>query len=205
MRATRPFHSSLLTLALIALATTPSDTQAQRPVVVIDAGHGGPDVVVEHEGWLEKDLVLRIAFVIGSEFVDAGYDVVYTRTRDVPVGWDGRQRIAEEAEAQLLFMLHANGNEDTSRNGAEVYANLEDSRHERLANLVGEELGRLGAAVVEHRPWPFLASGTVPTAMIELAFMTNADDRRKLRSTDFHHELGRALVAAGAAASSGGS
>ena len=205
MRATRPFHSSLLTLALIALATTPSDTQAQRPVVVIDAGHGGPDVGVEHEGWLEKDLVLRIAFVIGSEFVDAGYDVVYTRTRDVPVGWDDRQRIAEEAEAQLLFMLHANGNEDTSRNGAEVYANLEDSRHERLANLVGEELGRLGAAVVEHRPWPCLASGTVPTAMIELAFMTNADDRRKLRSTDFHHELGRALVAAGAAASSGGS
>ena len=190
--------TALFAMAIVATAILPNHPTSQdRPTVVIDAGHGGEEIGVEHNGWLEKDLVLEISFVIGAEFAKAGYDVIYTRTGDHAVAWNDRRGIAEEAGADLLFMLHANGNEDLNRHGAEVYGNLDNRVSARLANDVGNALRATGSAVVvEPRDWPFLQSTAVPTAMIELAFMTHPVESRLLRSSDYHHELGRALVTA---------
>ena len=200
-------RTTIARAALVAglLAVPCGVTSQERPLVVIDPGHGGPDVGVEHEGWLEKDLVLQIGFVIGAEFVRAGFDVIYTRTRDEAVAWDARRSVAEDAGASLLLMLHANGDEDGSRHGAEVYAHLYDPRSARLADEVARALRASGSAVVlEARDWGFLRSSSVPTAMIELAFMTHPVERRLLRTSDFRHELGRALASAAAEFLSGG-
>lgn len=154
---------------------------------------------------LEKDLVLEIAFVMGAEFVKSGYDVVYTRTRDQALGWDDRRRIAEEAEASALLMLHANGDDDETRHGAEVYAFLADTDSGSLGLHVAEALRASGSAVVlEDRQWAFLTSPSVPTVMIELAFMTHPVERRLLQRPGFQHDLGRTLVSAVTASQSGG-
>ena len=189
---------SALLLGLLLTLAAPAHAQSRfKPVVAIDPGHGGQDAGVDNGGWLEKDLVLEIAFVIGAEFVSAGFDVVYTRTQDEAVEWDDRRRIAEDAGAAVLLMLHANGNENPAQHGAEIYANLDELHHSRLADAVSDSFLRMGSAVrVEPRPWPFLASRSAATAMIELAFMTNPTERRLLADSDFHHELGRALASA---------
>ena len=195
MRTRHPLTITLL--ALLALGTVEALSAQTRPLVVVDPGHGGAEIGVEHEGWLEKDLVLRIAFSIGAELVDAGFDVVFTRTRDEAVEWDNRRRIAEEAGAVALLMLHANGSDDPTEHGAEVYVHADGVASANLANEVGRALRDAGSAVVvEDRPWPFLQSPTVATAMIELAFMTHPVERRLLERRDFHVELGQALASA---------
>lgn len=202
-----PSGSRVFGAALAVLwVASPLDVAGQgRPVVAIDAGHGGAQAGVQHEGILEKDLVLQIAFVLGSEFVKAGYDVVFTRTRDEAVEWDDRRRVAEDAGAAALLMLHANGDEDTTRHGAEVYAYLADPGSAQLAEEVAGALRASGAAaVVEGREWGFLASDAVPTAMIELAFLTNPVERRLLLRSEFQHDLGRSLVSAVEALRAGG-
>lgn len=192
---TRVFAGVLL-LGVVAGSLVAQD----RPLVVIDPGHGGADNGVELDGWLEKDLILEMSFVIGAEFAAAGWDVAYTRTRDHGVEWADRRSIAEEAGADLLLMLHANANEDLSRHGAEIYLNGDDATHSSLAEHLSDALQEAGSAVlVDPRPWPFLRSETVPTAMIELAFMTHPEDQRLLKTSEFHHKLGSAL-ASGAAA-----
>lgn len=188
---------SLRLLAVLVFAFAPSIAAQERPLVVIDPGHGGSEIGVEHEGWLEKDLVLRIGFAVGAELVEAGFDVAYTRTRDVEVAWADRRQIAEDAGAVALLMLHANRSDDPTRHGAEVYVHLEDDSSSRLADEVASSLRTAGSAVVvEGRDWPFLQSPTVATAMIELAFMTHPVEMRLLQQTDFHHEVGQALASA---------
>jgi N-acetylmuramoyl-L-alanine amidase len=180
-------------------------TAQERPVVAIDAGHGGDDVGVADEGLLEKDLVLQIAFVVGSEFVKAGYDVVFTRSRDEAMEWSERRRIAEQAEASALLMLHANGDEDRSRHGAEIFVYLDQPRSQRLARAVADAFRESGSdAVVEDRQWTFLISETVPSVMLELAFLTHPVERQLLLRSGFQHDLGRSLVAAVDALRSGG-
>ncbi len=191
----RPF---LIPLFVISMLCLPFQVQAQtRPLVVIDPGHGGAEIGVEHAGLLEKDLILEISLILGAEFVKAGYDVVYTRTSDVAVEWSDRRRIAEEAGAAMLFMLHANRSDDPNRHGAEIYLDKSNVNSNKLVNDLAESMKDAGSAVlIEAKPWPFLKSETVPTAMVEVAFMTHHVERRLLTSTAFHHELGRTFVAA---------
>jgi N-acetylmuramoyl-L-alanine amidase len=184
------FCASLILLVLTASAQ-------DRPLIVIDPGHGGEEIGVEHGGVLEKDLILEISMIMGAEFVKAGYDVMYTRTKDVAVSWSDRRQIAEDAGAAMLFMLHANRNEDPNRHGAEIYLDVEKAESKRLVDILAESMEEAGSAVlVDPKPWPFLKSESIPTAMVEVAFMTNPVERRLLASTEFHHELGNTFVAA---------
>ena len=184
-------------MALLGLLAAQEAATQERPLIVIDPGHGGDELGVGYEDLVEKDLVLQIGFAIGAELVGAGFDVAYTRTQDEPVEWADRRRIAEDAGARALLMLHVNGSEDLTEHGAEIYVNVDDPSSSSLADAIGEALMESGsAAVVEARDWPFLQSTTVATAMIELAFMTHPVERRLLRQASFHHELGQAFVEA---------
>lgn len=183
--------------ALFLLGTTGALAAQDRPLVMLDPGHGGDDAGVVEGDMVEKDLVLQIAFAMAAELVAGGYDVGFTRTGDYAVPWDERRSRAEEAGASLLIMLHLNRSDDPNRHGAEIYAHLDDEASDRAAHAVAAALEESGSEVlVEARPWPFLQSPTVPTVMIELAFMTHPVERRLVRSHDFHRELGRAMATA---------
>ncbi len=185
-----------LALAVLLGSLAGSAAAQGRPLTMIDAGHGGDELGVAIEGLEEKEVVLSIAFVVASEFVDAGHDVRFTRTGDYAVWWDERRRAAEEVGASLLLMLHTNGNDDSSVNGAEVYAYAEEPASRDAAAHIARALRHTGLQVVEEpRDWPFLQSPDVATVMLELAHLTNPTDRRLLLSDDFRHELGERLVA----------
>ena len=190
--------SRFVAVAMLAAAATASALAAQapaRPVVVIDPGHGGAEPGVVAGDLVEKDLVLRIGFAIAAEFVKHGYDVRLTRTGDYAVDWNERRRFAEEAGASLLLMLHLNQDTTGVEHGAVLYAHLDDAASSRAADAMAAALRRAGsAAVIEARPLPFLQSTTVPTVMVELAFLTHPVERRLAQMESFHQQLGRALV-----------
>ncbi|MBT8404014.1 MAG: N-acetylmuramoyl-L-alanine amidase [Gemmatimonadetes bacterium] len=184
--------------SLIAVVLSWSPLSAQdRPLVVIDPGHGGDEVGVVAGDVLEKDLILEVSMSIAAEFVRAGYDVAFTRTSDVAVEWADRRGLADESGAVALFMLHAMRSDDPADAGAEVYFDEDTAASVALAAAVGAEFRALGSEVLlDPRPWPFLKSPTVPTAMIEVAHLTNPDEGARMADPAFHHEMGRALVAA---------
>lgn len=191
----RSARAVLFTLFLLGAAG--SLVAQDRPLIMLDPGHGGDDAGVVEGDMVEKDLVLQIAFAMAAELVARGYDVGFTRTGDHAVPWDERRSRAEEAGASLLVMMHLNRSDDPTRHGAEVYAHLDDEGSARAAQEVAAALEESGSEVlVEARPWPFLQSPSVPTVMIELAFMTHPVERRLIRSEAFHRELGRAMATA---------
>jgi N-acetylmuramoyl-L-alanine amidase len=183
------------TIALLACANAAA--AQDRPIVVLDPGHGGAVAGTVAGELIEKDVVLRVAFTAAAALVRHGYDVRLTRTGDYDVSWDDRRSFAEDVGAALLIMLHITRSDDATRHGAEIYADLGNAASAGAAHAVADALRAAGGeVVVEARPWPFLQSPTVPTVMIELGFATNPVERRLLMSDAFHRELGEAFVRA---------
>src|SRR5262249_46749321 len=83
----------------------PGDT---RPVIVIDAGHGGIDPGTRaRSGELEKNLTLEFANVLRSKLEATGkYRVMMTRTDDTFIELSERVQIARQQRAQLLISIH---------------------------------------------------------------------------------------------------
>lgn len=79
-----------------------------RPVIVVDAGHGGIDPGAAGARIAEKDLVLSVARHIERALNASGrYEVAMTRTRDVFVSLDERVAISRRHNADLFVSVHA--------------------------------------------------------------------------------------------------
>ncbi len=107
-------------------------------LVVIDAGHGGPDYGARGPtGVLEKDVVLAVARRLGAALEADGFRVVQTRTTDEFVSLPGRTELANLSRAGLYLSIHANSSSDRKVRGVETYflslsASDEESRRVAL-------------------------------------------------------------------------
>lgn len=109
------------TLAGLPKIEGPMD--ATRPLVVIDAGHGGKDPGAISQGVLEKDLTLAMARALRDELLrGGGVRVALTRSEDRYLFLGERSAIARQLGADLFISLHADSTEvATGATGATVY------------------------------------------------------------------------------------
>ncbi len=97
--------------------------QRLRPVIVIDAGHGGHDPgAIGPSKTKEEDVTLQAALELRKQLLATGrYKVVLTRATDKYVVHDDRVLIARKAGADLFISLHADSTTTTATRGASVY------------------------------------------------------------------------------------
>jgi N-acetylmuramoyl-L-alanine amidase len=74
--------------------------------VVIDAGHGGKDPGNTGNGFIEKNIALKISLSLGDILEQNGINVIYTRKKDVFVDLFERAEIANRSDAQLFISIH---------------------------------------------------------------------------------------------------
>jgi N-acetylmuramoyl-L-alanine amidase len=82
-------------------------------VVVIDAGHGGPDAgmrgpAVNGEPLTEKAITLGVAHALRAALAERGVSAVMTRTRDTLIALADRGRIANASRGDLFVSVHVN-------------------------------------------------------------------------------------------------
>ena len=116
--------------------------RGQRPLVVIDAGHGGHDTgaLSVWGGRREKDVTLTIAKAIKRELDDSGrVRTVLTRSDDRFLVLAERREVARRLKADLFISIHADsaGNPDAS--GATVYTLSEVASDREAARLAARE------------------------------------------------------------------
>ena len=93
-----------------------------KPLIVVDAGHGGRDPGAQGAANRESALTLAAALVLKAELERTGrYRVLLTRTNDAYVDLYQRVRIARRADADLFISLHADAGTDPATRGASVY------------------------------------------------------------------------------------
>ncbi len=112
-----------------------------RPLVVIDAGHGGPDPGAISEDYREKALVLGLALALREQLLaEGGIRVAMTRDDDTFVALGERVRIARELNADLFVSIHADSAGDKDEvSGASIYSLSEDASSEAAARFAERE------------------------------------------------------------------
>jgi len=96
--------------------------RAEKPLIVIDAGHGGRDPGAQGQHVQEKAVTLAAARDLKAALERTGrYRVRLTRDGDVYVIHGRRVQIARDAGADLFISLHADAGSDPALRGASVY------------------------------------------------------------------------------------
>jgi len=100
-----------------------------RPVVVIDAGHGGIDSgAIGKDGLLEKDLTLEFAIELARQLKLGGkIEPVLTRDSDTSLALEDRVDVAEQHKAALFISIHADSVKQDYVRGATIYTLSEDA------------------------------------------------------------------------------
>ncbi len=133
---------------------------ASRPLVVIDAGHGGhdPGALAPSGGLREKDLTLKTALAIKDALLASGrVRVALTREDDRFLILRERYGIARKLGAELFISVHCDSAGNPEATGASIYTLSEvasDKEAARLAArenkadiLAGVDLGEQGADI----------------------------------------------------------
>ncbi|KQT60155.1 N-acetylmuramoyl-L-alanine amidase [Methylobacterium sp. Leaf456] len=125
-------------------AKTPAPREAAdtRPLIVIDAGHGGIDPgAIAATGVYEKDIVFGFARALSERLEATGrYRIALTRDRDVFVALSERVRIAREAKADLFVSIHADSISSAPQvKGATIYTGSEKATDGESARLAERE------------------------------------------------------------------
>jgi len=126
----------------VALPPIEGPRDGARPLVVIDAGHGGhdPGAINPQTGKREKDVTLAIAQAIRDELVKAGrVRVALTRDDDRFLVLQERYGIARKLNADLFISVHADSAENDTARGATVYTLSETASDREAARLAARE------------------------------------------------------------------
>jgi N-acetylmuramoyl-L-alanine amidase len=115
---------------------------ADRPLVVIDAGHGGhdPGAISPHGGLREKDLTLKAARAIRDALLEGGrVRVALTRDRDEFLVLQERYAIARRLGASLFISVHCDSADNPAATGASIYTLSEVASDREAARLAARE------------------------------------------------------------------
>lgn len=120
-----------------AKATAPVPV-AQRPLIVLDPGHGGEDPgALGSRGLMEKNITLAMARDLKKALEDTGrYRVILTRDKDIFIRLSQRVAFARSKKADLFISLHADSINRSGVRGASIYTLSEkasDAETEKLA------------------------------------------------------------------------
>lgn len=186
----------------------------QRPVLVIDPGHGGVDggAVSKHD-ISEKNINLRIAMKLRDIAEANGWKVVMTRDEDECLGESEptvrsqkvrdlsmRKEIIDEAHAVAAVSIHLNSfPQDPSCRGAQTFYPKEQEESVReqsrlLAETIQASLseglgGKQERLAAEKSKVYIFKHPTPPIALVECGFLSNADEEYLLQDEQYQYEL----------------
>ncbi|GHS89762.1 hypothetical protein FACS189487_10610 [Campylobacterota bacterium] len=113
-----------------------------KPIVMIDAGHGGRDTgAIGIGNTAEKEIVLKIAIAAAKSLKELGYDARMTRDKDKYVSLQNRTGEANKIKADLFVSIHANACPPPKKlDGIETYF-LSPANSERAKEVAALENG----------------------------------------------------------------
>jgi N-acetylmuramoyl-L-alanine amidase len=165
--------------------------------IVLDAGHGGGDSgAVGPAGLMEKELVLDVTRRV-ARLLEERLDVkiLFSRDGDYFVPLRDRTSFANKRRADLFVSIHANAHRESASEGVETYF-LSSSR---LAEIVQDSMTqslRIPNRGVKQAGFYVLGGAAMPAILIEIGFVTNPKEERRLKDSRYRDEIARAIAGA---------
>ncbi|MBQ7200889.1 MAG: N-acetylmuramoyl-L-alanine amidase, partial [Eubacterium sp.] len=189
------------------IATVGEPHKLFKNVLVLDAGHGEFDRGAYHFGTKEKDLNLKMIYTRMKKHFNKPDDdikVYWTRRNDRFVTLDDRAAFAKKVHADAFISLHMNSAENGSAKGTEVYYSTQNNkvtdsglRSSIMAEMMCEDLVwnmDTEDRGVKTANFVVVYKNTVPSILIELGFLSNKSDYKKLKSKKYQEIASKTIA-----------
>ncbi len=173
----------------------------RNKLIVVDAGHGGSDSGAVGTKIVESKLTLQAAKELKKKLESVGFKTYMIRDADVKIAPSYRMRVANDIGADLVISLHINAAENKDARGVEVlYADEATGRKKNLAQTLQDKLisalGSVNRGIV-HRPNLYMCRvPTMPSALVELGFISNAAEQDRMMNPSFMKTAAEAMLEA---------
>lgn len=164
-------------------------------VIIIDPGHGGKDPGTMSGQAVEKSIVFKVSQLVKQKLEADGAQVLMTRTGDTFPTLDDRHKFATNHFGEMFVSIHANAATNTSAKGTETYYSVTSNENEKedlvLATNINNEIVKnasMSNRGVKRADFVVIKNLKIPAVLVELGFVSNAEDRAKLLS-DEHIEM----------------
>ncbi len=165
--------------------------------VMVDAGHGGKDPGALYNEIYEKDITLSVAKKVEALLELHKVRVIMVRDKDIFVNKYDRAIMANKKGVDLFISIHVNDLKQKSHYGIETYYGPGEAdgrsfahcvHNAALKNVLTADLGvkSAGYVVVKYT--------AMPSALIEIGFMSNERERDKLQSEGYQEMLAEGIV-----------
>ena len=155
-------------------------------VIVIDAGHGGKDSGATGNGYIEKNMTLKIVQNIKTNFdSDPLYKVYYTRLSDWYPTLTERYDLANAVNADRFLSVHINSADSASAKGTETlykdYKTYASVIHSSSLSGMGYTKGSSYDRSLVYRPGLAVLRGTkMMSALAEMGFISNSTESARI-------------------------
>ncbi len=165
--------------------------------IVVNPGHGGDDAGATYGGIEEKNLTFPLAKEVRDGLIAEGAKVVMTRTTDVDMELNQIDAVTRKVKPDAFLSIHFNANPNASMRGTTAYYWYPESKPyaaTMLRHLVGS-LKTLPSNGVLRNNYYVIDHTRVPAMLMEVAFISNAQDRAISVNPAQRKHIAQALVA----------
>ncbi len=155
----------------------------------------------------EYVLTLEIGLKLKEKLESEGYNVIMTReTHDVNISNKERSIMTNKAGCSLYIRLHADGSENRNTAGISVltsssknqYTQKVQASSDRFSKIILEETLKTTGAKNRGISYRDDLTGTnwstITNTLIEMGFMSNAEEDRKLSTSDYQNKIVNGIV-----------
>ncbi len=187
----------------------------QKPVIVVDAGHGEFDGGAKVGEFLEKDLNLSFSLSLEKLLVFFGYEVKMTRTNDMSMCERGlgsirqkkisdtrkRLELIEQSDVLCSISIHQNIFSQSRYSGAQTFYGQKNEKSQTLAvnilDSVKELLQKDNKRIAKPigRQVYLIHNSTKPSVLMECGFMSNGEELKNLTDKTYQQKMNFCIVA----------
>jgi N-acetylmuramoyl-L-alanine amidase len=181
---------------IVRVKRRPASLKPKDLLIAIDAGHGGSNAGASGltSKVQEKEYTLKIAKQLEKYLKKKKFKVYMTRNEDVDVGMIDRTLMLREKQPDIMFSIHLNSSGNQTVKGVSTYYRYIGFRPltqyvlDRMLELGLNNFGNIGA-------FNFSLSGPTeyPNCLVEVAFLSNAEDEQKILDEKFHKETAKKI------------
>ena len=190
-------YDSAGTKLIVRVKRQPTVMDIRRLKIAIDAGHGGDNAGASGvtSKVLEKEYTLLIAEQLEKTLKRAGVKKIFmTRTKDTSLTMPERIEMLKKFSPDLLVSVHLNSASIDTVQGVSTYYRYIGFRSLSVAILNQmEKLGLKEYGNVGNFNFALSGPTDYPNALVEVAFLSNEKDEKKILSPKFHKAVAQRI------------
>ena len=197
----------ILTLCTFTFVNA-EEQELKGKTIYIDAGHGGRDPGAMYKEIKESEINLQIALELQKELEKQGATVFQTRNGDYDLSkiktknhkrndLETRAKLINDSKCDLYISIHLNSDQSPTWNGTQIFYTNKNEENKPIAMEIQEMFKKelkIKREINQLKNMYLFDRIKQPGVLIEVGFISNPNDRYKLKQTEYQKQLAEIIT-----------